>query len=44
MRITSVEQIDEIMRRFEELGYIDVYDSNEEEEIKRRLQDLGYID
>lgn len=44
VKITSIEQVDDIIRRFEELGYIDVYDSDEEEEIKKRLQNLGYID
>ena len=42
--ITSVDQINEIIERFEELGYTDTYESEEEEEIKKRLQNLGYID
>lgn len=44
VKITDVNKIDEIIQKFEELGYSDVYESEEEEEIKKRLQNLGYID
>jgi adenylylsulfate kinase len=42
--ISSEKQTGEIVRKIEELGYIDSYDKKEEEEIKKRLENLGYID
>jgi len=42
---TEEESLKKILRKLEELGYIEseVYSKEEEERIKKRLEDLGYI-